>query len=499
MSHSIHVSEIDQNKIDQNKIDQNKIDQNKIDQNKIDQNKIDQNGLFIFRRDFRIVDNTGLNLLNTKCKKIYTVFIFTPEQVTDKNNYKSENAVQFMIESLEDLSDDIKQNGGKLYSFYGENNKIIQHLIKSLNITILGFNTDYSPYAIKRDEELTDLCEKMQVKVLTAHDYYLTPPGTLFNKSGEPYQKFTPYYETAIKQHLASPSPFKKIHFHKKHEIDSYSSIMPFKLALHKFTSNNPHLIVYGGREEALKQLNNAFKNQKKYSHTHNDLSKSTSELSAYIKFGCISIREVFKKFSRNKDFVRQLIWRDFYANILYAFPRVLGHSLKPAYDKIKWSTNKKYIDAWKNGETGFPIVDAGMRQLNKTGYMHNRARLIVASFLVKTLLVDWRIGEEYFASKLTDYDPASNNGNWQWISGGGADSQPYFRIFNPWEQAKKHDPNCHYITTWVKELSDVPNKAILNWDTEYLNYIKEIDYYEPIIDYAEQKEKTLSSYKKIF
>lgn len=471
----------------------------KLITNKITKDENYKNGLFIFRRDLRMVDNTGLNLLNTKCKNIYTIFIFTPEQVSGKNKYKSEYAVQFMIECLEVLSDEIKKNGGKLYSFYGSNNKIIEHLIKSLDIDIIGFNYDYSPYAIERDEQLFNLCEKMNVNVLTEHDYYLHPPGTIFNKSDEPYQKFTPYYETAIKKSIPSPATFRKINFHKKNEIDSYSFTMPFNLALHKFTSNNPHLIVYGGRKEAITFLNNAVKSQKNYSNTRNDLSKSTSELSAYIKFGCVSIREVYKKFNRNKDFVRQLIWRDFYANILYSFPKVLGHSLKPAYDKIKWSNNKKYLEAWKNGETGFPIVDAGMRQLNKTGYMHNRARLIVASFLVKTLLIDWRVGEEYFASKLRDYDPASNNGNWQWISGGGADSQPYFRIFNPWEQAKKHDPDCEYITTWIVELNDVPNKAILNWDAQYVNYIKEIDYYEPIVDYAEQKEKILSSYKKIY
>lgn len=460
-----------------------------------------ENGLFIFRRDLRIVDNNGLNLLNTKCKKIYTIFIFTPEQVTDKNKYKSENAVHFMIECLDDLSTDIKNNGGKLYSFYGDNSKIIEHLIKKLDIEIIGFNFDYSPYAIKRDKNIVDLCKKMNVDVLSVHDYYLNPPGTLFNKSGEPYQKFTPYYETAIRQHINLPTSSRKIHFHKKNEIDSYSSTIALNVALNKFISNtnNNHPTLYGGRQEAIKKLNSAFKTQKNYSHTHNDLSRNTSELSAYIKFGCISIREVYKKFIHNKDFIRQLIWRDFYANILYFFPQVLGHSLKPTYDKLKWSTNKKYTDAWKQGKTGFPIVDAGMRQLNKTGYMHNRARLIVASFLVKTLLIDWRVGEEYFANKLTDYDPASNNGNWQWISGGGADSQPYFRIFNPWEQAKTHDPDCKYIRTWVRELADVPNNAILNWNTEYVNYSKTIDYYEPIVDYIEQKEKANTIYKKIF
>ena len=226
-------------------------------------NKIYDNGLFIFHRDLRIVDNNGLNLLSNKCKNIYTIFIFTPEQVSDKNKDNSEYDVQFMIECLEVLSEDIKKNGGKLYSFYGDNNKIIEHLIKSLDINIIGFNYNYSHYVIKRDEEIIDLCEKMKVEVLTADDYYLNPP-----------------------------TDFIQIQFHKKNEIDSYSSIMPLNLALHKFTPNNPHLMIYGGREEAIKILNKAVKT---YSHTYNDLNKITSELSAYINFGCISIREIYK------------------------------------------------------------------------------------------------------------------------------------------------------------------------------------------------------------
>jgi deoxyribodipyrimidine photo-lyase len=167
-------------------------------------------------------------------------------------------------------------------------------------------------------------------------------------------------------------------------------------------------------------------------------------------------------------------------------------------YDKIKWHHNNMWFKAWTTGNTGFPVVDAGMRQLNTTGYMHNRARLIVASFLVKILLIDWREGEKYFASKLTDYDPASNNGNWQWISGGGADSQPYFRIFNPWEQAKNYDPKCEYIKHWVPELKEVSNKDILNWDSEWMNF-KENKYPKPICDYGKQRDLALKMYKTVF
>lgn len=232
-------------------------------------NELYENGLFIFQSDLRIVDNNGLNLLNTKCKKIYTVFIFTPEQISYKNKYNLEYEIQFMIECLEDLSDDIKKNGGTLYSFYGENNKVIEHLIKSLDINIIGFNFDYTPYAIKRDELIIDLCDKMKVEVLTTHDY-----------------------EYSIKERIGSPSSFRKINFHNKNEIDSYSSFMSLKLALHKFTPNNPHLMIYGGREEAIKILN---KEVETYSHTHNDLNNIKEELSAYIKFGCISIREIYK------------------------------------------------------------------------------------------------------------------------------------------------------------------------------------------------------------
>jgi len=455
-----------------------------------------ENGLFIFRRDFRIIDNNGLNLLNTKCKNIFTIFIFTPEQVTNANKFKSDNAVQFMIESLQDLSLSINKNGGKLYTFYGKNENIIAECIKAFNINIVCFNIDYTPYAIKRDKEIIELCKKMETYVMYDQDYYLHEPMTILNGTNEPYKKFTPYYHSALKKKIQLPISSRKINFSKKQT--HINNIIYLEDAMKKFTKINPSILVHGGRQNAIKSISTALKTQKHYSTTRSELWKSTSQLSAYIKFGCLSIREVYNAFKKNHDFIRQLIWRDFYANILFSYPYVLGNAMKPKYNKIKWHHNSSWFRAWCNGQTGFPIVDAGMRQLNTTGYMHNRARLIVASFLVKTLLISWEYGEKYFAKMLTDYDPASNNGNWQWIASTGADSQPFFRIFNPTEQGKKCDPNCEYIKTWIPELHDVDIKIIHNWETEWKEN-KNIKYIRPICDYKIQKELALKMYKNVF
>jgi deoxyribodipyrimidine photo-lyase len=448
-----------------------------------------ENGLFIFRRDLRIVDNNGLNLLNEKCKNIFTIFIFTPEQVGSGNKYKSDNSVQFMIESLQDLASQISKSGGHLYTFYGHNDKIVADCIKAFDINVVCFNLDISPYAKERDEKIIKLCEHMKTYVMYDYDYYLHEPGTIVNGSGEPYQKFTPYYNTSLKKKVESPAGPRKIHF-KRSETHIPNKIT-LDESMKKFTTVNPNILVHGGRPEAIKTLKTAVRTQTHYPKTHNELDKQTTQLSAYLKFGCISIREAYKALHGKRDIIRQLIWRDFYANILYSFPHVLGHAMKQKYNKVHWHHNTNWFKAWCDGETGFPVVDAGMRQLNETGYMHNRARLIVASFLTKTLLIDWREGEKYFASKLTDYDPASNNGNWQWVASTGADSQPYFRIFNPWEQAKNFDTDCEYIKKWVPELKDVPDKDIFNWETEWSNY-KDVKYYKPIVDYKKQKDLAL-------
>lgn len=457
-----------------------------------------ENGLFIFRRDFRLTDNNGLNLANSICKNIYPVFIFTPEQATDENKFKSNNALQFMIESLQDLSQQIGKGNGRLLCFYGENESIISHLISELHVQVVCFNVDYTPYAIKREHDIISLCEKKHVDVKYAHDYYLHTPGMVLNGSGNMYQKFTPYYNAAMKIPIEPPIAFKKIHFASTSSTSTLKHTISLDDAMKRFVGNvNPNILVNGGRKNAMKQIRlfNASTNSVDYSKTRNNVFQSTSQLSAYIKFGCVSIREVYQTFRCNRDFIRQLFWRDFYAGILYAFPHVLGSAMKPNYNKIKWNHNSNWFKKWCDGNTGFPIVDAGMRQLNQTGYMHNRARLIVMSFLVKTLMLDWRLGEKYFASRLTDYDPASNNGNIQWVMGGGSDSNPFFRIFNSWRQTEEYDANCEYVKKWIPELSDVPVKDILHWDTEWVKH-KHGRYPKPMVDYSQQKELVLKLYK---
>jgi len=244
---------------------------------------------------------------------------------------------------------------------------------------------------------------------------------------------------------------------------------------------------------------------QSHYDATRDFLRNSTTGLSAAIKFGCISIREIYHaflaKYGRNFGLIRELIWREFFAHVLHNFPEVLSGSYQPKFRKISWRNGlgaQSDLKAWKEGRTGFPVVDACMRQLNSTGYMHNRGRMIVANFLVKTLLINWRLGEQYFAQKLTDYDPASNNGNWQGISGTGVDMKPYFRDMNPWIQSAKFDQDAVFIKKWVPELAEVLPNDIHKWSVSHtLEKYKGIKYAKPIVDYDEQKEKMLDMYEK--
>jgi len=448
-----------------------------------------ENGLFIFRRDLRIQDNSGLNYAVKHCKNVYTVFIFSPEQVLN-NPFKSDNAVQFMIESLESLQNDIKKHGGKLLLFYGEQENIIKKFIKELDINSIFINKDITPYAIKRDNNLHKIVKQFNIPLYSCEDYYINQPGTILSGSNKPYVKFTPYYLQAKSANNRDPYTLPNI----KLKSANLSGEIKLNNALKRFgREGSPQRLAIGGRYEGLRLLS-LTKKIKNYEATRNNLSTQTSELSPHIKFGTISVREAYNAMKHNTSLLRQLYWRDFYAQVLYHNPNVLKENMRESLRDLKWENNSKYQKAWKEGKTGFPIVDAGMRQLNETGYMHNRSRLITASFLIKTLLQDWKVGEKYFAKKLTDYDPASNNGNWQWVASTGADSQPYFRIFNPWIQGKENDPDAEYIKKWVPELKDVPAKDIHNWNKVYESYTN-IKYPKPIVIYEEQKEKALKMY----
>lgn len=452
-----------------------------------------ENGLFIFRRDLRIVDNNGLNFLSELCNNIYTIFIFTPEQVGSGNKYKSDNAVQFMIESLEDLASEISKEGGKLHTFYGHNEKVIADCIKAWDINVVAFNLDITPYARVRDDGIVKMCQRMKVFVTYSPDYYLCNPGEVLNGSNESYVKFTPYYEKARKLKVEKPVT-KKLHL-KSSEVHIPNK-MTLESAMKKFVGKeNPDILVHGGRTEALKVLRTAIKTQSHYDNTHNDLDKPTSHLSSYINFGTLSIREIFYAFKSNTAFIRQLYWGSFYSNVLYNHPQIIHQSLRPKYDNIKWNHNEGWFKKWCEGKTNYPIIDSCMTELNTTGYLHGRGRLLVASFLVKTMLINYKKGEKYFANKLTDYNITNNLNNWMWVTGNGASSQEYFKIFNPWSQSSEHDPDATYIKKWLPQLKDVPAKAIHTWFKEWENY-KDTGYGKPILDYDEEKQNVLKAYR---
>jgi deoxyribodipyrimidine photo-lyase len=392
--------------------------------------------IFIFRRDLRIEDNIALNsLLQKNNIKILPIFVFNPQQIYAKNNeYFSNNAVQFMIESLEDLEKSIHIN-----YYEGNDLDILKKLSKKYNIKCIAFNKDYTPFARKRDDIIADWCKDQEIKLITEEDYTLFPMGSILNGSNRPYQVFTPFYRTCKKQRVNRPFTEK---------IKSNDIIIDVKsFNKRRYYEENKDISVRGGRKLGLIRLKNSMKN---YTKTRDLPSlEGTTRLSAYIKFGCVSMREVYHNYSKNTALQRELIWREFYAHIMYHFPHIIGNSFKQKYDKVKWSNNKEWFTKWCNGETGFALVDAGMNQLNQTGWMHNRVRMVVAMFLTKDLLIDWRWGEKYFATKLVDYDPASNNGGWQWSASTGTDAQPYFRIFNPDLQIKKYDREHEYIQRW--------------------------------------------------
>ena len=454
-----------------------------------------QRSLFIFRRDLRIEDNTGWNAALMESEEVIPCFIFTPEQIED-NPYRSDACLQFMIESLEDLQKAFEKIGGRLFLFYGHPEKIVEKLLRTYKIQKVYVNRDYTPYSQQRDENISYVCQSHGREYAAYDDLLLQPPENTLKKDGKPYQIFTPYFKKVSRLEVNKPHTVHSgLYFKKDISFDEGSKI--FDTILSKRHSN---LKVKGGRIEGLKILKHlsAFKS---YGIERDfPFQNGTTHLSAYLKFTVVSPREVYEalvsQLTVHHELIRSLYWRDFFSDIAYFFPHVFQGAFKQKYNKIKWSENEEHFEKWCRGETGFPIVDAGMREMNATGFMQNRVRMITGSFLTKHLHLNWQWGEKYFAQKLIDYDPAVNNGNWQWVASTGCDAQPYFRIFNPWSQQKKFDADCHYIKQWIPELKGMDSRSIHNWEKTH-SLFKNV-YFPPMLDHQTESLKAIAMYRNL-
>ena len=422
--------------------------------------------IFWFRRDLRLNDNAGLYHALKEGIPVVPVFIFD-RNILDQLEDRSDRRVEFIHAALENMQSQLKKSGSTLEVYYGFPADVFRQLISKYHIQAVFTNGDYEPYAKERDEAIAQLLESSGAKIQTFKDQVIFEKNDIIKSDGKPYTVFTPY----SKQWKLKLKEF----YYKAYPVEKYSGNFlqqPFQpipsLTEMGFTAGNRSFPSPEPTKELLK-----------YYHEERDYpAKRTSRMGVHLRFGTISIRElVSKALALNETYLNELIWREFYQMILWNFPQVgKGHAFKPAYEHIHWRNNEDEFGRWCNGSTGYPIVDAGMHELNETGFMHNRVRMITASFLTKHLLIDWRWGEAYFAQKLLDFDLASNNGGWQWAAGSGCDAAPYFRIFNPALQTKKFDPSFEYIKKWVPEF-------------------QEFNYPKPIVEHEFARKRCLEAY----
>jgi deoxyribodipyrimidine photo-lyase len=429
--------------------------------------------LFWFRRDLRLEDNVGLYhaLYQAKLQghKVVPVFIFD-KTILDKLEDKKDRRVDFIHQTILSLQNQLTAKGKSLHVEYGHPLEVIAQLIKQYKVKSVYTNHDYEPKAIDRDVEIKNVLENNKIELHTYKDQVIFEKEEVLKDDGKPYTVFTPYsnkWKKVWEINVPKIHPSIKL-------VDFFMDSKPLPIPSLKAMgfANSDLVMPPMDWQEGL---------VKKYTDQRNfPAIKGTTQLSVHLRFGTISARKLaLETKALNTTFFNELIWRDFYQMILWHFPQVgKGKSFKAQYDFIEWRNNEKEFEAWCEGRTGYPIVDAGMRELNTTGFMHNRVRMIVASFLTKHLLIDWRWGEAYFAQKLLDFDLAANNGGWQWASGSGCDAAPYFRVFNPRLQTEKFDKDLKYIRKWIPELDS-------------LNYPK------PIVVHEEARVRVLAAYAK--
>lgn len=424
------------------------------------ENKI---AVFWFRRDLRLEDNAALHNALKSGDKILPVFIFD-EEIID-NLPKDDARVSFIYQTLHQLDRVLKKENSSLLIKKGNPLKIWESLITEHNITAVYTNKDYEPYATKRDQEVEAFLMSKNVSFFSYKDQVIFEQDELVKNDGLPYTVYTPYKNKWLQKFDV--------------EVDTKEFVVEFS-NFYNFTADFPTLKSIGFEESLIKVKSYNLSSLSNYDEIRDfPFQDKTSYLSPYFRFGLVSVRKmVLLALKTNATFLSELIWREFFMQVLFHFPKVVTNNFKQKYDAIPWRNNEKEFKKWCKGETGYPMVDAGMRQLNKTGYMHNRVRMVTAGFLCKHLLIDWRWGEAYFAEKLLDYELSANNGNWQWAAGTGCDAAPYFRVFNPESQLKKFDKNLEYIRKWIEDFD-------------------ELTYPPPIVEHKMARERAITTYKK--
>ncbi len=424
--------------------------------------------IFWFRRDLRLNDNAGLYYALKENKNVLPIFIFDTT-ILEKLENKEDKRVDFIYQTLDKLKIQLEKIQSSLLVLKGKPIDVYKKLVDEYEAKCVYTNHDYESYAIKRDKEIQDFLFSKNIFFKTYKDQVIFEKSEVVKDDNLPYTVFTPYmrkWKNKLNDFYLKSYPTEKYFFNFLKAKSFYF----------------PTLKEIGFLSSGLK-LSAPFLDEKiifKYDQLRNfPAIEGTSRLSVHLRFGTVSIRELATKAKQlNDQWLNELIWREFYMMIMFHFPHVATGAFKKQYEKIPWRNNEQEFDAWCKGETGYPIVDAGMRELNTTGFMHNRVRMIVASFLVKHLLIDWRWGEAYFAEKLIDFDLSANNGGWQWAASSGCDAAPYFRVFNPYEQTKRFDEKLQYIRKWVPEF-------------------EELTYPQPIVEHRFARERVLATYKK--